>query len=43
VNFWNSLPEYEVTADSVNSFKGRLTNVVHICDSAPMSMISDLT
>ena len=23
VNFWNSLPEYVVTADSVNTFKGR--------------------
>jgi len=23
VNFWNSLPEYVVTADSVKSFKGR--------------------
>jgi len=23
VNFWNSLPECVVTADSVNSFKGR--------------------
>jgi len=23
VNFWNSLPEYAVTADSVNTFKGR--------------------
>ena len=23
VNFWNSLPEHVVTADSVNSFKGQ--------------------